>query len=173
MLNLVNDLLDLARIESGRIEMNPEPFAVADAITGCCETVAPLTKPGVELQRDIAGDIGEAYTDQGRLCQILINLLSNALKFTDEGQVIIRAARDDDNLILTVSDTGTGIPQEELATIFEEFKQVRGSDPQHKGTGLGLPITQAFTRLLGGNISVESEMGKGSTFTVYIPATHE
>ena len=102
----------------------------------------------------------------------IINLLSNALKFTEQGEVKVTVSKTDDTLTISVSDTGTGIPQDDLATIFEEFKQVKGSDPQHKGTGLGLPITKGFAELLGGTISVESEVEKGSAFTATIPINY-
>jgi signal transduction histidine kinase len=186
MLSLVNDLLDIARIEAGRVEINPEPFDIHGLIISCCDTVAPLVKPGVELTQDMADDIGEANTDQGRVRQILINLLSNALKFTEQGEVKVTGVIQEKGdrrqeagesgvgqiLEISVSDTGTGIPQDDLATIFEEFKQVKGSDIQHRGTGLGLPITKGFAELLGGFINVESEVGKGSTFTVKIPTEY-
>ncbi len=126
----------------------------------------------------VSEDVGQANTDQGRLRQIVINLLSNAIKFTDQGEVAVRVWKDggaggEAALVLTVSDTGTGIPADALESIFEEFQQVKGSDPQHKGTGLGLPITKGFAELLGGSIGVQSEVGKGSTFTVRAPVVYK
>ena len=135
--------------------------------------VEPLVKPGVKLGYDVADGIGEATTDQARIRQIVINLLSNAVKFTEQREVAVRAAREDESVVIAVSDTGSGIPADALDTIFEEFQQVKGSDPQHKGTGLGLPITKGFAELLGGSISVQSEVGKGSTFTVRVPVVYE
>ncbi len=105
--------------------------------------------------------------------QIVINLLSSALKFTEAGEVAVRTSKANEHLVIAVSDTGTGIPADALDSIFEEFQQVKGSDLQHKGTGLGLPITKGFAELLGGSISVQSEMGKGSTFTVRVPVVYQ
>ncbi len=173
LLNLINSILDLSKIEAGRVDVEPERFDVKGLIASCCTTVNPLVKPGVELKQEVSDTIGEANTDQGRLRQIVFNLLSNALKFTDQGEVAVRTSKANEHLVIAVSDTGTGIPADALETIFEEFQQVKGSDPQHKGTGLGLPITKGFAELLGGSISVQSEVGKGSTFMVRIPAVYQ
>ena len=106
------------------------------------------------------------------MCQIVINLQGNAVKFTEQGEVAVRTAQEGESVEIAVSDIGSGIPADALDTIFEEFQQVKGSDPQHKGTGLGLPITKGFAELLGGSISVQSEVGKGSTFTVRVPVVY-
>ena len=171
LLGLVNDLLDLSKIEAGRMDVNPEPFCVQNLISNCCAEVSPLVKPDVKLNYQVASDLDEVHTDQGRVRQILINLLSNAAKYTESGAIDVRLIKDGDGLIFSVSDTGCGIPADALETIFEEFQQVKGSDPHHKGTGLGLSITKGFSELLGGSIWVESEVGKGSTFSVRVPAT--
>ena len=97
---------------------------------------------------------------------------SNAIKFTDAGSVTVNAARDEDQLVISVADTGKGIPAEEIDTIFDEYQQVKGSDREHKGTGLGLSITKKFAELLGGSIGVESRVGAGSTFTVRVPVVY-
>ncbi len=173
LLNLINDILDLSKIEAGRMEVQVEPFDVKKLIAACCAAVDPLVKPGVALKHEVADNLGKATTDQGRLRQIVINLLSNALKFTDSGEVALRTSKANEHLMIAVSDTGTGIPADALEAIFEEFQQVKGSDPQHKGTGLGLPITKGFAELLGGTISVQSEVGKGSTFTVRVPVVYK
>ncbi len=172
LLNLINSILDLSKIEAGRVDVEPERFDVKNLIASCCATVNPLIKPGVELKQEVPDNTGEANTDQGRLRQIVFNLLSNALKFTEQGEVSVRTSRANEHLVIAVSDTGTGIPADALESIFEEFQQVKGSDPQHKGTGLGLPITKGFAELLGGSISVQSEVGKGSTFTVKVPVVY-
>jgi len=172
LLDLINNILDLSKIEAGRMDVNVEPFDVKTLIAGCCAEVEPLVKPGVKLGYDASDDIGEADTDQARVRQIVINLLSNAVKFTEQGEVAMRATRESDSVVISVSDTGPGIPADALDMIFEEFQQVKGSDPQHKGTGLGLPITKGFAELLGGSISVQSEVGRGSTFTVRIPMVY-
>ena len=178
LLDLINGILDLSKIEAGRTEVNAERFDVKETIAACCAEVEPLVeaKPGVKLEYTVSEDVGEADTDPGRLRQIAINLLSNALKFTNQGEVAVRVSKDGasdgESLVIAVSDTGTGIPEDALESIFEEFQQVKGSDPQHKGTGLGLPITKGFAELLGGNISVQSQVGKGSTFTVRVPVVY-
>jgi len=174
LLALINDLLDLSKIEAGRMDVNIERFEVKSLVTGCCAEVEPLVmaKPDVRLAYDVPDDVGVANTDQGRLRQMLMNLLSNAIKFTDKGEVAVRASVADGQLVVSVSDTGTGIPADALGTVFEEFRQVKGTDPQHKGTGLGLPITKGFAELLGGSISAQSEAGKGSTFTVRVPLVY-
>ena len=152
-----------------------EPFDVKQMITECCNTVESLVenKPEVRLVYEVADEIGEARTDGRRLRQIVVNLLGNALKFTDTGEVKVFAAVDDQadgaaSLVVAVSDTGTGIPPDALEKIFDEFQQAKTSD-QQQGTGLGLAITKRFATLLGGSIGVESEVGKGSVFTVKIP----
>ena len=197
LLNLINDLLDLSKIEAGRVDIISASFHVKRLIANCCATVSPLVKPGVTLNYEVADDVGEAHTDEARLRQIIINLLSNALKFTEQGEVKVRVARpptadsrpppsipgppssvvgrpsEDGFLEIAVSDTGICIPPEALGYIFEEFRQVEGSPQQQKGTGLGLSITKKLTELLGGTIEVTSEVGRGSKFTVRIPAVYQ
>ena len=173
LLAMINDLLDLSKIEAGRMDVNPERFDVGDLITSACDTVSPLIQEGVELRQDVADDIGEANTDKARLQQMVINLLSNAIKFTGSGSVTVSTSQSDGQLIIAVFDTGKGIPAEELPTIFDEYRQAEGSESSvQKGTGLGLSITKKFAELLGGTIGVESEVGKGSTFTVRVPANY-
>ena len=177
LMDLVNDILDLSKIEAGRMDMETEPFEVKDLVADCCVEARRLVQSGVELTWTIADDIGQGRTDRGRARQILTNLLSNAAKFTEAGEITVHAHREDarkgdPTFVISVSDTGIGIPQDHLEAIFDEFRQVKGSDRQHKGTGLGLAITKKLTKLLGGTIEVASELGKGSTFTVTIPATH-
>jgi len=174
LLAMINDLLDLSKIEAGRMDVNPERFDVKALISSCCATVSPLftERPDVKLDFDVADGVGEADTDQARVRQMLINLLSNAVKFTDTGSVAVRASREDGDLVIAVADTGKGIPADEIDTIFDEYRQVKGSDVRQQGTGLGLSITRKFAELLGGTIGVQSEMGKGSTFTVRIPGTY-
>ncbi len=175
LLAMINDILDLSKIEAGRMDVNPEPFDMKALVTYCCATVSPLLeeKPGVKLEQDVADGIEQANTDQGRVRQMLINLLSNAIKFTDSGSVTVQARQENGLLVLSVSDTGQGIPEDEVLTIFDEYRQVEGSDKEHKGTGLGLSITKQFAELLGGSIGVESGVGKGSTFTVRVPVVYE
>lgn len=178
LLNLINDLLDLAKIEEGRMDVRPELFDVRRFIADCCETVSPLVKPAVQLRQEIATEVGEARTDKEGLHHIVLNLLGNAVKFTNAGEVVVRVRMDgqanrDKSLVIAVADTGVGIAAEALGVIFEEFQQVGGPVGNHKGTGLGLPIAKKWTELLGGSIAVESERGKGSTFTITIPAVYQ
>ncbi len=194
LLAMIDDLLDLSKIEAGRMDVNPERFEVKDLVTSACDTVSPLIQEGVELRQDVAADIGEANTDKARLQQMVINLLSNAIKFTDSGTIAVTASRGQGagstgdqsrvspthdsrltshDLVISVADTGRGIPTEELPTIFDDYRQAEGSESNvQKGTGLGLSITKKFTELLGGTIGVESEVGKGTTFTVRVPVEY-
>ena len=173
LLAMINDLLDLSKIEAGRMDVNPEPFDVRLLVLSCCDTVSPLIQEGVELRQNVADDIGEANTDKARLQQMVINLLSNAIKFTDSGSVTVRATQADGQLVIALADTGKGIPADELPAIFDEYRQAEGSESRvQKGTGLGLSITKKFAELLGGTIGVESEVGKGSTFTVRVPVAY-
>jgi len=181
LLAMINDLLDLSKIEAGRMAVNPERFDVKELVATCCDTVSPLMQEGVELKEDVNDDIGEANTDKARLQQMVINLLSNAIKFTDSGEVKVVAGlstRDSGpatDLVISVSDTGKGIPADALPTLFDEYRQVKGESESsvQKGTGLGLSITKKFAELLGGEIEVSSEVGSGSTFTVRIPVRYE
>jgi signal transduction histidine kinase len=175
LLELINGLLDLSKIEAGRMDVNAERFDVGKLMADCCAEVTPLVKPGVTLAYRVPDDTGDAHTDQGRLRQIIINLLSNALKYTEKGEVAVRVAKEGEeeaSLKIAVADTGAGIPATALDTIFEEFQQVKGSDPQRRGTGLGLPIAKGFAELLGGSVSVASEEGRGTTFAVQIPLVY-
>ena len=179
LLAMINDLLDLSKIEAGRMDVNATTFNVKESITSACDTVRPLIQEGVELRQDVADDVGEANTDKARVQQMIINLLSNAIKFTDSGSVTVTASRGQgaesggENLVISVSDTGKGIPADELPTIFDEYRQAEGSESSvQKGTGLGLSITKKFAELLGGTIGVESEVGKGSTFEVRVPVRY-
>ena len=174
LLAMINDLLDLSKIGAGRMDVNPERFDVKALVASCCATVSPLVteKPNVVLDYDVPDDIGEVHTDQARVRQMVINLLSNAIKFTDSASVTVRSHREDDQFAIAVVDTGNDIRADEIDTIYDEYRQVKGSDWEHKGTGLGLSITKKFAELLGGSISVQSEVGVGSTFTVRIPAVY-
>ena len=110
---MINDLLDLSKIEAGRMDVNPEQFDVKALVTSCCDTVSPLVKDEVLLRHEVSDDIGDANTDQARLRQMLINLLSNALKFTETGGVTVKAQKADGQVVLAVTDTGKGIPADE------------------------------------------------------------
>jgi len=171
LLNLINGLLDLAKIEAGRMEAYVESFKLDEVMRMTIATVEPLLKDGrVKLVTEIAPDIPPLKTDRDKLKQSVLNLLSNAVKFTEKGEIKVAAWRDNGSLKLTVSDTGIGMKKEALDLIFEEFRQAdMSSTRRYGGTGLGLAIVRRFINLMGGEIVVESEEGKGSKFTITLP----
>ena len=171
LLNLINELLDLSKIEAGRMEVYAETFKLDDIVRMATSTVEPMLKDGrVRLVTEIAPDIPPLKTDRDKLKQAVLNLLSNAAKFTEKGEIKVAAWQENGNVKLTVSDTGIGMKKEALDYIFEEFRQAdMSSTRRYGGTGLGLAIVRRFINLMGGEISVESEVGKGSKFTVTIP----
>jgi signal transduction histidine kinase/CheY-like chemotaxis protein len=173
LLELVNDLLDLSKVEAGKVEVKPGPFTVQNLFGGLRGALRPLlTSPSVELIFDATDDIPELMTDEAKVAQILRNLISNALKFTESGEVRVAARYDRDNrqVIFSVRDTGVGIAPEDQERIFEEFAQVdTGLQKKVKGTGLGLPLSRSLAELLGGTLRVESVPGQGSVFTFAIP----
>lgn len=175
LLKLINGLLDLSKVEAGRMEIFVESFKVADVVQTSVSTIEPMLKNGrVRLTMEIPPDIPPLKTDQEKLRQILLNLLSNAVKFTEAGEIKVSARQENGSLKLAVSDTGIGIEKDALNTIFEEFRQAGVSMARrYGGTGLGLAIAKKFANLLGGDIAVESEAGKGSRFTVTIPLDHQ
>ena len=170
-MSLINQLLDLAKIETGRMETYAETFKLDEIIRVATTTVEPLLKTGqVKLVTEIAPDIPPLKTDRDKLKQSVLNLLSNAAKFTEQGEIKVAAWRDDGMLKLAVSDTGIGMEKEALDMIFEEFRQAdMSSTRRYGGTGLGLAIVKKFINLMGGEIVVESEVGKGSKFTITMP----
>lgn len=171
LLSLINELLDLAKIESGRMEVYAETFQLNDVVRMATSTVEPMLKDGrVRLVTEIAPDIPPLKTDRDKLKQAVLNLLSNAAKFTEKGEIKVAAWQENGNVKLTVSDTGIGMKKEALDYIFDEFRQAdMSSTRRYGGTGLGLAIVKRFINLMGGDIGVESEVGKGSKFTITIP----
>lgn len=172
LLSLINDILDLAKIESGRMELYKEFFNITEILGSILSnTQALLTHKPVSLLTDIEQSLPLIYADKTRIRQILFNLLSNAVKFTKEGFIkLIIKLNDEQNFLFCVEDTGIGIKKEDIEKIFMEFIQIDGGiNRETKGTGLGLPIAKKFIRLHGGNIWVESEFGKGSSFYFTIP----
>jgi signal transduction histidine kinase/DNA-binding response OmpR family regulator/HAMP domain-containing protein len=171
LLSLINAVLDLSKIEAGRMELRPAECPLAPLLDLCLATVEPMLKTGrVRLIKDVEGPL-TLFTDREKLKQILINLLSNAVKFTETGSITLRGRRLGEQVELAVADTGIGIPGAALELIFEEFRQVGdgGGRGARGGTGLGLSISRRLARMLGGDITVASEEDKGSTFTVIIP----
>ena len=172
LLSLINEILDLAKIEAGKMEVSITEFRFDDVSEGLLTMTRPLAeKKNIDLQSVIPADIKNLRQDRVKLRQILANLLSNALKFTPEGgKVVLKVEQEGKNHIMTVSDTGVGIAPEEQELVFEKFRQAGNTlTREHDGTGLGLSIVRELTKLLGGEVSLQSELGKGSTFTVVIP----
>ena len=183
LLEMINNILDLAKIESGKMEVRLADFDVAQVIATQCDMARPLTeRKNIDLETEIQPDLSPMHQDQGRVHQILNNLLSNAIKFTPEGgRIRVTAERNPQNqFVLKVTDTGVGIAEEDQQTIFEKFRQGSTAMPagdaitrEYSGTGLGLSIVKELCKLLGGEVSVESSLGTGSTFRVCLPWTLE
>ena len=171
LLSLINNILDLSKIEAGKMELNFEEVELEPIIKGVMSTAIALVKDkSVTLVQDIVENLPIIWADPTRIRQITLNLVSNACKFTDEGTIIVRVQHDRENVIISVSDTGIGIPEENLSSIFEEFTQVDSSTTRKVGgTGLGLPISRHFVEMHKGRIWVESKLGHGSTFNFFIP----
>jgi two-component system, NarL family, sensor histidine kinase BarA len=178
LLSMINDILDLAKIESGKMEVRPEDFSIRDVCEGLTNLARPIAeRKNITLECRIDEAIPLLRQDPGKLRQILYNLLSNAIKFTPEGgRVTLRARAEGRFVVLEVEDTGIGIAEDEREAIFEKFRQAKapgqGEDVltrEHQGTGLGLSIVRELTKLLGGDVYLESQPGQGSIFTIRIP----
>jgi signal transduction histidine kinase len=168
LLRLINDVLDLSKIEAGRLELVVEAYAVVDVVRSSLRALA--AEKGLELQTSVPSDLPVARGDGRRITQCLLNLAGNAIKFTRRGRVEIKVTREGEQFIYRVSDTGIGIPKDELDNVFVEFRQVDATvSREFGGTGLGLSITKKFVEMHGGRIGVESEVGKGSTFWFSVP----
>lgn len=168
---LINDVLDIAKMEAGKIDWKMEPVSAAEIIgRAAAATAALFEHKGLTLIKDMEDDLPEISGDRDRLIQVVINLISNAVKFTDKGTITCRALRRDNNVVISVIDIGMGIAEEDLSKVFEKFKQVGDTlTDKPKGTGLGLPICKEIVEHHGGNIWAESEIGKGSTFSFTLP----
>jgi len=172
LLSLINTILDIAKIEAGRMDVQAANFNLTTVIDLCLTTIQPLLKPGVTIEKELAPDLPILYSDQDKVRQILINLLGNAAKFTADGRITIHASQQGDNVAIAVSDTGIGIAPAALTRIFEEFQQAETTTRQnYGGSGLGLSISRSLAQLLGGNLTAVSTPGTGSTFTLTIPIT--
>jgi signal transduction histidine kinase len=182
LLEMINDILDLAKIESGKMELRLTDFSIDAAVSAQCDMARPLSeKKNIDLDIEVEPNLPDVFQDQGKVQQILNNLLSNAIKFTPEGgRIVVSAGRDGppghEQLVLTVADTGVGIADEDQVAIFEKFRQgkaaMTGGDAmtrEFSGTGLGLSIVKELCKLLGGEVTLKSQLGQGSTFTVRIP----
>ena len=175
LLRLINEILDLSKIEAGKLELSLESFDICKLVNDLVTTVQPLAEKKANRLQTSCPDVGEMRADPTKVRQILLNLLGNACKFTDNGDIRLSVSRDQAGrtewLSFTVSDTGIGISPEHLDRVFEDFNQASVSTAvKYGGTGLGLAISQRLCKLMGGDISVESALGKGSTFIVRLPA---
>ncbi|MFO0838739.1 MAG: response regulator [Phycisphaerae bacterium] len=176
LLAMINDILDLAKVEAGRMDLHAERLDLAEMLSEVVDTIRPLiTKNDNRLELAIAPDVGHIFADATKVRQMLFNLLSNAAKFTKAGVIRLRAAREaheaGDWIVLSVADSGIGITPTQLRNLFEPFRQADSSTTRkYGGTGLGLAITRRFCQLMGGDVSVASEVGVGSTFTIRLPA---
>ncbi len=176
LLSLINDVLDLSKVEAARMEVLNSTFEIEHVITEVVQNIAPIMSvKGLKLVREIPLDLPPRTTDRRKLFQILLNLASNAVKFTDQGEIRIRCEIEHSTMRVSVADTGIGIKAADLKLLFQPFSQCDGGPrKRHEGTGLGLCLSQKLAVLLGGKLIVESKYGKGATFTaiLLITSTH-
>jgi signal transduction histidine kinase len=176
LLALINDILDLSKIEAGRMELQLETFPLAPLIADVVKTIEPLSaKNANQVAVNCDGAIGTIHADQMRLRQALLNLMSNANKFTERGTITIAVRQGQENgrdwVNIAVADTGIGMTSAQMGRLFQEFSQADASTTRkYGGTGLGLAISKRFCQMMGGDITVESEVGRGSTFTIRLPS---
>src|SRR5439155_12123132 len=169
LLNLINDILDLAKVEAGKMQVRLAEFSIHDVCEGLLAMFRPLAeKKNIELRGQLEPGIAPMRQDVVKLQQILSNLLSNAIKFTPEGgRVQLKVEAEAGDAVLTVTDTGVGIALDEQELVFEKFRQAGNPlTREHAGTGLGLSIVRELAKLLGGEVTLQSELGRGSTFAV-------
>src|SRR6185437_10814219 len=171
LLALINDILDLAKIEAGRMPLHLDDVTLGDIVTEISQQIEPMVKKKqLSFNVDIPSKTLILHTDRTKVKQILLNLLSNAVKFTHHGGIWLNVSKDDEDLRFDVRDTGIGIREADLESIWEDFRQVDQSRTREfGGTGLGLSITRKLVDALGGHVFAESTFGKGSTFTVVLP----
>jgi signal transduction histidine kinase len=171
LLSLINDVLDMSKIESGSLNLFVEddvnPNEIIQTVIGNAQAL--IGEKPVSLQQDIQSDLPLMRADRKRVTQILLNILSNACKFTETGFVKIHATIENEQLLVSVQDTGAGIADEDAAAVFQSFKQTNTGLRQGEGTGLGMPISKNLAEAHGGKLWFESELGKGSTFYVKLP----
>jgi signal transduction histidine kinase len=171
LLGLINDVLDLSKIEAGQLVLVIEEYSVADMVAAALSATESLARAkNLKLGATVAPRLPTGAGDARRLTQVLLNLVGNAIKFTDKGGVEIRAVQVGDRFEISIADTGPGIAPADQARIFDEFQQVDNTSTRQKGgTGLGLSISRRIVELHGGRITVDSKIGKGSTFKISIP----
>jgi signal transduction histidine kinase/CheY-like chemotaxis protein/HAMP domain-containing protein len=174
LLQLINDVLDFSKLESGRMSVNIEADDIENVVSSSVMTVESLAKAKeLQLVQDIAPGLPLLQTDVLKIKQILVNLLSNAVKFTEKGDVTITVRQKNDFIVFAVKDSGIGIEEKNYGKVFEEFQQIDNSNTRkYKGTGLGLPISRKLARLIGGDLTVQSVYGQGSTFILTVPSTY-
>ena len=171
LLSLINDILGFAKIEAGRVQLRIADVAVDEVVSGAVAMVEPQAAgKGLSLRAHLGADEVRASVDPERLTQILTNLMTNAVKFTTTGAITVESQADEHAVRIAVRDTGRGIPPEKLAAVFEPFVQAgRSTEEQRQGVGLGLAISRELARAMGGDLTLESALGEGSTFTLRLP----
>jgi len=171
LLELINDILDISKIEAQQLSLMSEKFNLRESIEKTVQTVLPMAdKKNLRLTCRIEDDINEFLGDRRRVEQIMLNLLTNAVKFSEKGSIHLHCRKEQGHLVLSVADTGIGIPPDQIGVIFEAFRQIdTGITGTQEGTGLGLNITKKLVEMMGGSIDVQSTIGAGSTFTVKLP----
>jgi signal transduction histidine kinase len=171
LLGLINDVLDLSKIEAGQLKLSLADYSVKDVVYNVFSAVEPLAmKKKLNFKVDVPPDMPTGHGDEHRLTQVLLNLVGNAIKFTDAGEVAIKVAAANGSFSVAVHDTGPGIAPADQTKLFEEFQQVDNTITKSKGgTGLGLAISKRIVELHGGSISLKSSLGQGSTFTFTLP----
>jgi signal transduction histidine kinase len=173
LLALINDVLDISKIEAGQLTLCSTSFELRASIEKVVALILPLAgKKGLELKLDIAHDVSTVVSDQRRLEQVILNLLNNAVKFTEKGHVHVACSTDNGQYLVAISDTGIGIRPEEIPRLFQPFHQIdTGLARKQEGTGLGCSISRKLIQMMGGTIDVESRWGQGSTFSIRFPAS--
>jgi signal transduction histidine kinase len=173
LVRIINDILDISKIEAGRLELTPRPYDVRDLLNHSIESVGQIAKgSSVTLTALVPPDLPRVLADPDRTVQAIVNLLSNALKYAPaRSEVTLEAQAGPSGFVtITITDRGRGIPEEKLSQLFQKFQQIDGADTRKfRGTGLGLAITKALVEMQGGSVGVTSEMGGGSTFSITIP----
>ncbi len=171
LLELINEVLDISKIEADQIRLAPENFSAPASVQKVISLVKPLAeKKHLQILSNIAADVGEIYADRLRFEQVLINLVNNAIKFTQQGEIEITCQFASPMMKLSIRDTGIGIKPDQIETLFKPFSQIdTGLTRQFEGTGLGLAISKRLVEMMGGSMQVESEWGKGSTFSFTVP----
>jgi len=171
LLELINDVLDISKIEAGQLQVTMEPFDLSGLIDKTIQKLQPLVnKNKIRFEVEVAPNIAEITSDNKRVDQILLNLLGNAIKFTKKGSILVECLLRDSEVLVRITDTGTGIREKDMDFLFKPFRQIdTNTNRQHEGTGLRLSICKRLVDLLGGQISAKSEWGKGSVFSFTLP----